>query len=623
MLVALGITLGCELLYVTAANLVLATPWLENALSSKPEKLRVEIGRAWTVIPGRVHLEDFRLRLQDRNVQFLLELRDADLDFELSDLLKRRFTVDRLTVDETKFYLRHKLATEAGPVEERRARAYPPIEGFADPPRKQSSSSSSGKGKPWTVRIEDISTTVGELWIQEFRYAGRAKLRGSFELTPGERLWVEGAHVEFARAPLTLGRDGEFLSELEGELRANIVTHSLEGQSTLDLFRHFSGQSKLRATVQSIAVANGYVSDPELRLERGAGPLRVDISVERGRLLPDSRAEYRTDEVRVEHGRLVLRGDGAAVASVSAAAGQQASGELALTAHEIVLSAGGEQALVLRGSELELRTETLSIPESWKMGSGRLLVPQARSPNLVALSRALGADGFRLRGGSAEARVEARLDRRGALHAQVSAQLNQAAFQVDDLRAKATGHLSFTVQQPRLDRDSGSFQDCDLELSQLVVSTRHGTTGSGRLRARADRIPFQKYRPEQVALSFSATFANAEPVLEAIGVLDSTIPEIAANLIDLEDLRFGGQLQHHEQTTLVVLREATTDSARATGAYRNRGKQTDAVFLLSGGIARVGILTQDGQTNVKPFVGGEWLDEQLRRMGLGRTVQGS
>jgi len=62
--------LAMEFVYLLVGNLALSTGLVRRAISGNPDALLVTHGRAYTVIPGRVHLSDFAMRMQDQNIQF-------------------------------------------------------------------------------------------------------------------------------------------------------------------------------------------------------------------------------------------------------------------------------------------------------------------------------------------------------------------------------------------------------------------------------------------------------------------------------------------------------------------------------------------------------------------------
>src|SRR4026209_2086424 len=99
-----------ELGYLLGGNLVGKPGVIRRAVASA-QGFDLQYGSAYTILPGRVHVSDFSLRVEDYNVQFEIAFDRAEVDISLSDLLWRRFRVTRLETQGTRFRMRHKLIT--------------------------------------------------------------------------------------------------------------------------------------------------------------------------------------------------------------------------------------------------------------------------------------------------------------------------------------------------------------------------------------------------------------------------------------------------------------------------------------------------------------------------------
>jgi hypothetical protein len=175
---ALAVLATVEVAYLAAGNLLVATPLLERLLDRKPEKRRVEWDRAWTVVPGRVHLRGFRLRVQNRPTQWLLTLDRATATIDLPALTRRGFHLTSLDGDGLTFRLRRRLDTrpETGAAQE----AAPPIPGLANPPaRPPEEVYGRPEGPGWRIELDRVTVTgVREIWIDEHRVTGDGRLTG-------------------------------------------------------------------------------------------------------------------------------------------------------------------------------------------------------------------------------------------------------------------------------------------------------------------------------------------------------------------------------------------------------------------------------------------------------------
>ena len=249
LLAALLIALLLEVVYLIAANALLGGGFLERKINGDPKKLLVEIDRPWSVVPGRVEVDRVKIRVQDSSAQFQLDLRGVTVHVSLWALTERTLHATRVRVDSTSFRYRNKI--EDTPAARAGARHYAPIPGFADPPI-DSAWPRRPKGDIWTVQLENIETGVSELWVQQYRYAGRGHASGSFLLKPTERLWLENARLVLPQSALTQGARDPVFGKFQVEVRGRVPELSLVDKSGIDLLRAFHGGSTLTAEVESV-----------------------------------------------------------------------------------------------------------------------------------------------------------------------------------------------------------------------------------------------------------------------------------------------------------------------------------------------------------------------------------
>src|SRR5438128_6535561 len=103
---------------VAAALVVLAYPVLVNVLLAvggvqkmfeDTDTVKVDFRRAWSFWPGRVHVEDVRVTMQDRNVQFVLTMPSVDVTVRLAELAHRTFHATRVRGSGLVFRFRHRI----------------------------------------------------------------------------------------------------------------------------------------------------------------------------------------------------------------------------------------------------------------------------------------------------------------------------------------------------------------------------------------------------------------------------------------------------------------------------------------------------------------------------------
>jgi hypothetical protein len=116
--------LGTAIAYIFAANAILALGGVQKAFEST-EDVKVAFRRAWSFWPGRVRVDGLRITMQDRNVQFVLDIPVAEVDIRLRDLARRTFHATRVRANGVAFRFRHRIQPESAGIPY--VAAYPPM----------------------------------------------------------------------------------------------------------------------------------------------------------------------------------------------------------------------------------------------------------------------------------------------------------------------------------------------------------------------------------------------------------------------------------------------------------------------------------------------------------------
>src|SRR5687768_518393 len=164
---AMGFIAIVAVSYLVVANVLLRTRLLRNAVSGSSlnfairgnaTALLLDYDSAYSIFPGRVHVEGLRIRGRERTLEWLLTLDRADASISLVDLLRQRFHATR--VSSSGFTIRLRLRLDRATATPGVIAALPPIAGFADPPLLDG-----GPEPPlltdqnynlWTVELEDV-----------------------------------------------------------------------------------------------------------------------------------------------------------------------------------------------------------------------------------------------------------------------------------------------------------------------------------------------------------------------------------------------------------------------------------------------------------------------------------
>ncbi|MGE5347186.1 MAG: hypothetical protein ACM3JH_14635 [Acidithiobacillales bacterium] len=276
-------------------------------INEKPESLSLDYDEATSFWPGRLTIKNLRIRGSDQNVQWIIRLDAARVDYSVFALARRTFRAKRLRGTGLSFFLRNKLT----PAEAKAANvsALPEVPGFADPPlRSPEIRGPEQPGNPWRIDVRSISVDrFDEIWIDAFHYRGVARLEGGFFLRPGllarigpARVTVESGETRIGRAPVSVAVSGTVSAAFEpyepSRVHGSEVWRKIWGEVKLDV-----GFDRLQALEHLVRTGSG------TRLEDGAGKGTIRGTVERG--VAKGEVRFAIAEGSVRRNDLKLQGD--------------------------------------------------------------------------------------------------------------------------------------------------------------------------------------------------------------------------------------------------------------------------------------------------------------------------
>lgn len=293
--------------YALTARWLLSGPRLRALINADPVSLTLDYDEATSFWPGRLTIKNLRIRGSDRNVQWIIRLAAARVDYSVLALLTKTFRAERLRGSGLSFSLRGKL--EPAEAKTTDASVLPAVPGFADRPlRSAEAQVAEAAGNPWRIDVRGISIDhFDEIWIDAFRYRGVARLEGGFFLRPGLLVRIGPARVDFdsgeariGHAPVGISVSGTVSGAFEPfeppRVQGSAVWQKVSGEVRL------SGRfDRLQALEYLIRAAAG------TRLGDGMGKGTIHASIEHGIAKGAVRLALQGGSVR--RNALTLRGD--------------------------------------------------------------------------------------------------------------------------------------------------------------------------------------------------------------------------------------------------------------------------------------------------------------------------
>jgi hypothetical protein len=284
LLLGLGVLLVLELLY----NAVLTTGLLEGVLNHFiQESPSVEWTRAWSLVPGSVHVRGLKLRhAQGKDGYWQLEMDEVTVGLSLFSLFQRKLRAD--SVDVRGLHVRiHPPTPEPGE------------------PKPQGPLPSN----PWQILLHGVHVhEISEVDWKDLRMTGIAEASGDLELVPRQRVSVKNAQVKLGPGQIAYLSDA--LLRLEGgSAQFSLEARRQEGDVGLDLIAGLTdGRLQFTAThpaLEEIPLVTSHLKGMALR--GGAGRVEVDLQVKDGTLAPGTQLKGSAEPLTVTLGSLRLK----------------------------------------------------------------------------------------------------------------------------------------------------------------------------------------------------------------------------------------------------------------------------------------------------------------------------
>src|SRR5262245_313911 len=291
-----------EVLYFAAANVFLNTSFASAAINRNPRRFEIRWRFAWTAWPGMALLHGVETRGRSRRLEWDARLDSVSAYFDVLPLFHR--TVHLRSVEARGVVYRHRRLLLEGALARVPAEELPPILQTLDgsaPQRPAGPAPPSGNRRrpPWTIRADQISCDLDELWLDRFRLTGPMHVETGMSLVVHGPMAYPDIRVTMASGDLRTGERTVF-AHFGLDVRAEIHPFVGRGLRRLQFMRYLSGRFALRSDDASLFFLEAYFrKTPWVRFnDRGSG--KVVLVLDHGHLLPASTLDIANDKVDVE-----------------------------------------------------------------------------------------------------------------------------------------------------------------------------------------------------------------------------------------------------------------------------------------------------------------------------------
>jgi hypothetical protein len=294
--------------YAVVAHRLLSGPRLREWINVRPKSLTMTWDEASSFWPGRIAIQNLTIRGSDRNVEWIVRLADARVEYSVLALASRTFRCTRLRGSGLSFRLRKKL--EQDDLAAADVSVLPPIPGFADPPvRERNPAGPRPRNRnPWRVDVRGIRLDdFDDIWIDASHFQGSARVSGSFFLRPGLLAAIGPARVDFERGAVRLGRSPAELTA-SGSVLVTFAPYEPFAVHGSQVWKKVTGEVNLEAGFDRLeALQYLFRAARHTCLAEGAGTSTIHGTIERGTARGEASVAIADGSVKLEE--VALRGD--------------------------------------------------------------------------------------------------------------------------------------------------------------------------------------------------------------------------------------------------------------------------------------------------------------------------
>jgi hypothetical protein len=613
-------------LYLVAANLWLHQGGLEKMLNRRPERLAIHWDSAWTLWPGVVHVRGFTIRNQTLVFQWWLAVDRGVVDVDVWNLQERELLLGPLHGSGAAFRLRRRL--DAPP----RARAgrpelYPPIPGLANPPDRKPEDLYPPRPRPrdpWHVRITGVQLDdVREVWIEEVRFAGQARVAGGFDVRARQRVEVQPSRVEIEKGSLALGGGANarpIFADARGRVDAHIEPYAPHRTQGWEVLRLTSGRANLEGQVRSLAFLDVFFRETRwVDLRFAGGRTTVDFRLRRGQILPDSRLEARPDGITVAFLDYRAVGDGTVRWWVEKG-DREPEGRisLALDRFQIQRQGYGRPHVRGRGLKIEAASREPRIGGLFQPRWVTIDMPGAEVPDLRFYNAYLpGRSGLALTGGSG--RMSARF-RAAAPEWIGSGEIRLAARELgarfEDRRLRGNLEMRTLLRRADLQEKRFDISGSKIDLTDVTLLDG-GSSGEGAgappgrwwARAHLDRAVLTPGDPVFLRARLESTLSDTRPLFALVAPAGrGKVLRWVDDLLDIQGVGAVADLTVGPSLLKVDRLAVAGGKAQVQGRFRMAAGQPRGILYAEWGRLDVGVELADGKRDWKILKPRRWFE---------------
>lgn len=376
---------------------------LHLLLNLQPERVRITWDRAWTIYPGDVEVVGLAVRVQEPVLQWMVTADHATGHVDVAALTEYRFVASHLRSEGVTFRARMR---RESPRTADEPDATPPIDGFENPSIYPPEALYGPPGRIFRIELTDLDVTgVHELWVEDFRLFGDARITGALQLHAGRWVQLDDLQLDVNGAELSLN-GAPLASAVKGTVNATLTGVDPAEEGGTDILAHLDARAVLSAQGEGLQFLSYYLRKaPWLRIDGGDGPIELDVSIGAGKVLDGSRIGVNARGLRLRFLSYMVTGDGNVRVAVSPLEGVPEA-QLAVEFFDYAVRRESDKSPMVKGTGLRVtaNTASLNLTAPFETLDVGLELPDSEIPDLSVYNDFLPRDlGSSLVGGRGRA----------------------------------------------------------------------------------------------------------------------------------------------------------------------------------------------------------------------------
>ncbi|HEX4922789.1 MAG TPA: hypothetical protein VFV50_01845 [Bdellovibrionales bacterium] len=593
-----------EASYVAAGNYFIRSDMLVDILNKNTNKTFIGYEEAWTLLPGLAHVKGFTLRNQDKNVQWRFTIERATVSINLLWLPFRRLNITKLNAEGVRFHLRTQKAIEA------EKPGLPDIPGFTgDIPEP----SKTDPSKRFRFVINNITISqLSEIWVEDYRFNGRAEAAGSFYVWPKREFDVKGAEIRFIDGQvLVLGQP--VAETLKGSIKTVIGMFPTETKKGPEVLDYVGGSINLSGRLGRADFLNVYLSKLDwVRFDEVAGSFAADMKVENGVFSHPSLFALEAENVETKLAGLKARGSGRLIWKRTGA-DDPAIMTLDLGRYEFIDTETAHLVMTGTGLQLRVTSGVAQLRNIWNDVHLALELPPTEVHELTYFNKFIPAySQIAIESGKASIKGTLYVNNRGAAAPGLFQVLaNDAVVSVGPNRLRGDITLNGRVKDSGEGDEIYELSETELALEKVLVAgddTDYVTARfpwSGRVLIEEGRLNLKS--DEIFSGKASLALLDLRPLLEVYSVRNRMAPWVRS-LLRMRNVKAEANLAIGRKRTSLTNLNLVSQGLDLKGWYQTSENQRAGAILADLGLMNVGLDVQNQETRVVFSNANEWFE---------------